>query len=237
MASFVGRYVKRWLLNKVRGPIGESKTALNMWFSLNQKTYVRFHDVIIPSKSGTTQVDHILISRFGVFIIETKNKGGWIFGSEDQAKWTQTFRRHKYSFQNPLRQTYRQKKILSNFLGIRESNVHTVVYFVGDCKFKTQMPENVLRSGLGRYIKRFSEPVFSDDQKDILVEKLEHHLANSTLTKRDHVKSLRERKDSETTCPRCGSKLKKRTARKGKNAGSQFLGCTSYPKCRYTKAV
>ena len=57
-----------------KGWIGEQKTELSLWFSLDKKLYRRFHDVIIPSSNGTTQIDHILVSPFGLFIVETKNK-------------------------------------------------------------------------------------------------------------------------------------------------------------------
>jgi len=41
--------------------------------------------------------------------------------------------------------------------------------------------------------------------------------------------------ESNTPCPRCGESLILRIAKKGKNAGGQFLGCSSFPKCRYTQ--
>lgn len=37
-------------------------------------------------------------------------------------------------------------------------------------------------------------------------------------------------------CPQCGSRLVLRTARKGQSAGNRFYGCSSYPRCRFTKA-
>jgi len=218
-----------------KGWIGEKKTTFNMWLSLDAKIYRRFHNVIIPAKSGTTQIDHILVSPYGLFIVETKNIKGWIFGSENQSKWTQTLYRKKYSFQNPLRQTFRQKKTLSDFLDIDESIMHIVVYFVGDCQFKTQLPANVLKSGLGRYIKKFRNRVLSPEGVDRLIRTLEKHVSESSLTTRDHVRSLRERHASSTVCPRCGSNLIVRTAKKGPNAGSKFLGCENYPRCRFTK--
>ena len=67
------------------GWFGEKKTQVKLWFSLNKELYRRFHDVIIPSSNGTTQVDHILVSPFGLFIVETKNLKGWIYGSETQS--------------------------------------------------------------------------------------------------------------------------------------------------------
>lgn len=206
-----------------------------MWLSLNKRIYNRFHNIIIPASNGTTQIDHLLVSPYGVFIVETKNKGGWIFGSENQAKWTQTLYGKKYSFQNPLRQTYRQKKILAEFLPIDESYIHTVIYFVGDCKFKTQLPLNVINSGLGKYIKKFANQALSQDEINRIAEKLEQHTSESTLTTKDHVRSLRKRHSSTTVCPKCGANLKLRTAKKGPKAGSKFLGCENYPRCRFTR--
>ena len=206
-----------------------------MWRNLDSHEYVRFHNLIIPSRNGTAQLDHLLVSRYGLFIVETKNKQGWIFGSRDQAKWTQTFYRKKYSFQNPLRQTYRQKKVLAEFLEVNESVIRTVVYFVGDCEFRTHMPDSVINSRPGDYIKQFKRPVLSELEVDGTIEKLRRYRSESTIKTRDHLRSLRERHGSNTICPKCGSDLVERTARKGANAGSKFLGCGNYPRCRFTK--
>lgn len=222
-------------MSALRGWFGEKKTAFNMWLSLDSSNYQRFHDVIIPSRNGTTQIDHLLVSPYGLFIVETKNKKGWIFGSDDQPKWTQTLYGKKYSFQNPIRQTYRQKKILSEFLGVKESMVQSVIYFVGDCKFKTRLPDNVINSRLGKYIKNFQDRILTPQEIHRIVGKLERHVSESSLTTRDHVRSLRERHSSTTVCPKCGSNLVERAARKGPNAGSKFLGCEDYPRCRFTK--
>ena len=221
----------------LRGWFGEKKTTFNMWLSLNKEVYRRFHDVIIPSKNGTTQIDHLLVSPYGLFIVETKNKKGWIFGSGDQPKWTQSIYGKKYSFQNPLRQTFRQKKVLSEYIELDESIIQTVVFFVGDCKFKTRLPDNVLNSRLGKYIKQFKDPIVTPLEIERIVGKLERHVSESSLTTKDHIRSLRERHSSITVCPKCGSNLVERTARKGPNAGSKFLGCENYPRCRFTRNV
>jgi len=206
-----------------------------MWLSLDRNTYQRFHNVIIPTSNGTTQIDHILVSPFGLFIVETKNRKGWVFGSENQATWTQSLYGKNYSFQNPLRQAYRQKKSLCEFLGVDESAIHTIVYFVGDCELKTALPANVITSGLGRCVKRFTTRVLSREEINRVARKLEQHLVDSTLTTQDHLRSLRERHNSTTVCPKCGSRLVERTAKKGPTAGSKFFGCESYPRCRFTK--
>lgn len=221
----------------LKGWIGEKKTGFYLWLSLSSKVYTRFHNLIIPGKNGTSQIDHLLVSRFGLFIIETKNKKGWIFGSESQSQWSQILFRKKYLFQNPLRQTYRQRKVLAEFLGLDESKIHEVVYFVGDCTFKTKMPMNVLKTGLGRYIRKFREPILAVELTDQITDRLNQYLASSHLRGRDHRRSLKQRHDSKTTCPRCGAELTERVAKNGPNSGSKFLGCRNYPNCRYTKSI
>ncbi len=221
----------------IKGWFGEKKTQLNMWLWLNDKIYIRYHDVIFPSSNGSSQIDHILISRFGVFIVETKNKTGWIFGAEKQENWTQVVWGKKYQFQNPLKQVYRQKKVLSQFLGIDERYVHTVVYFSGDAKFKTAMPDNVLRSGLASYVKVFRDEVFSEEETSQFIDKIQDHILNSNQSTSDHVRSLRDRHNSTTVCPKCGGELVRKTAKTGRNAGEQFLGCLNFPRCRFTRCL
>ena len=224
-------------MNSLKGWIGEQKTKLYLWLWLSNKRYVRYHDIVLASNNGTTQIDHLVISTFGVFIIETKNKKGWIFGSEKGAKWTQTIYGKKYSFQNPLRQTYRQKKVLSALLEIDESKIQTVIYFVGDCKFKTSMPANVLKYGISRYIKEFSLPVFSNEEVDILLATVQAHLSSHQISRKEHIQSLNERHTSNTICPKCGSDLAVRIVKKGSKSGTSFLGCSSFPKCRFSKGL
>ncbi|MBK9984101.1 MAG: NERD domain-containing protein [Saprospiraceae bacterium] len=220
----------------LRGWFGEKITTFNMWLSLDKRTYHKFHNIILPSKNGTAQIDHLLVSVYGIFIVETKNKKGWIFGSESRSEWTQTIFKEKYSFQNPLRQTFRQKKVLSEFLELNESLIYTVVYFVGDCTFKSPLPDNVINSGLGRYIKWFQTPILSHQDVEHVIKILEEHISNSTLSKSDHIRSLHQRHTSNTVCPKCGSSLVERTVKKGPMVGSRFLGCSNYPTCRFTKS-
>ncbi|MEZ0259394.1 MAG: NERD domain-containing protein [Alphaproteobacteria bacterium] len=220
-----------------RGWLGEAITTFTVWLLLDKKTYRRLNNVIIPSKNGTSQIDHLLVSTFGVFIIETKNIRGWIFGSESQSDWTQVLYGKKYSFQNPLRQTFRQKKVLSEYLGLEERFIHPIVYFAGDCKFKTALPFNVMKSGLCRYIRLYKERVLSADDIAVILEKLDKLASDPKLTTKEHIKSLHMRHSSTTVCPTCGSSLVERTTKSGSNKGSKFLGCENYPRCQYTKNI
>lgn len=229
--------IRKKILTLFRGWIGEKKTAIYLWLSLNSKVYQSFHDIIISSGNGTTQIDHLLVSPYGIFIVETKNRKGWIFGSEDQKRWTQSLYGNNYSFQNPLRQTFRQKKIISEILDLNESIIHTVIYFVGNCKIKTELPDNVMNSRLGKYIKGFKNQVLPPEEIERVVGEIESYVSESSLTTKDHLQSLHERHFSSTVCPKCGSNLVERTAKRGPNAGTTFLGCEDFPKCRYSKNV
>lgn len=224
-------------MNLIRGWIGEKKTSFKLWLWLSGTKYRKFNNVIVPSSNGTTQIDHILVSEYGIFIIETKNKKGWIYGSKDQTKWTQTLYNTKYQFQNPIRQTFRQKKVLSEFLSVSENKINDVVYFVGSCKFKTELPSNVIKSGLGRYIKRFKKKPLKTHDVQRITNLLKKHISDNKYSNRDHRQSLKKRHSSKTICPKCGSHLVMRVAINGATAGSNFLGCTNYPKCRFTRSA
>jgi hypothetical protein len=138
-------------LPQVRGWIGEKTTAVGMRLRLDAETYRQIDNVIVPSRNGTTQIDHILVSVYGIFVIETKNMKGWIYGSAENDTWTQVLGGRKYQFQNPLKQNYRHTRCLAEYLHLDHRVFHSVVWFIGDCTFKTPMPENVLASGLSGY--------------------------------------------------------------------------------------
>ena len=223
-------------MSTLRGWFGEKKTAFRLWLSIDKRVYRTFHDVIIPGNNGSTQIDHILVSKYGVFIVETKNKKGWIFGSEKNARWTQSIYGKNYSFQNPLRQTFRQKNVLSEFLEPPEPTIKVIIFFVGSCEFKSRVPDNVMTSGLGRYIRQFKTRTVSDDEVDRISRKIEDYVSVARLKTKDHVISLRRRFSSTTVCPKCGARLVERTARKRPNAGTKFLGCENFPECKFTRA-
>jgi restriction system protein len=182
----------------VRGWMGEKATAVGMGLRLDAEAYRRIDNVIVPSRTGTTQIDHVVVSPWGIFVIETKNKKGWIFGSAENRTWTQVLYGKKYPFQNPLKQNYRHTRCLAEYLRLDHRVFHSVVWFVGDCTFKTAMPENVLASGLSAYIEHFSNRCLTDDQ----VPESEHALRalkdHPVATRSEHVQSLRDRHETRT---------------------------------------
>lgn len=222
----------------IKGWMGEVQGTLAKKIFLDPKVYVDINNITIPTLNGTTQIDHVIVSRFGVFVVETKNMSGWIFGDEKNPQWTQSIFGKKYKFQNPLHQNYRHTKALSDFLGIDHSKFISMVMFWGECELKTPFPPNVMNRGYVSYIKSYTTVLFSDqDVQEIVTALRDGMLPKSWATRRQHVASLNERFSSTTTCPKCGNPLVLRKAKSGANAGSQFYGCSKYPVCRYVSKL
>lgn len=178
-----------------KGTRGEMAVTLMKKLFLDKNIYIDINDVTIQTPTGTTQIDHIIVSKFGLFVIETKNMSGWIFGSPEQAQWTQSLPGgKKFKFQNPLRQNYKHTKSLEEFLGVDHELIHSVVMFVGDAKFKTKMPANVLDGGYIPYIKSKSKVLFSDGEVAKMVVAIRSGMMPKTAqTKREHIESLNTR--------------------------------------------
>ncbi|WP_350225386.1 nuclease-related domain-containing protein [Vibrio parahaemolyticus] len=231
----VSVFKSRWL----KGVFGEF--LVNRLLSkLPESDYALIKDVTLPTSDGTTQVDHIVVSKYGIFVVETKNMKGWIFGSARQKQWTQKIYRHSSKFQNPLHQNYKHIKALETLLGCSEEHLHSVIVFIGDSTFKTEMPPNVTYArGSIRYIQQFNDVVFSDNDYARLTESINRlKLKRGVITDlkhRKHVKEVVASKVSSNECPRCGSEMVLRETKRGENIGKQFWGCSTFPKCRAVK--
>ena len=222
------------MFNIIKGWFGEKATQFGMWAKLDSETYKRFHNVVLTTQNGTTQIDHVLLSKYGIFVIETKNYNGWIFGSENQKSWTQVLHGKRNTFQNPLHQNYRHTKALSEHLQVEHLKIHSIVFFIGDAELKTDLPPNVMTSGLSSFIKGFDRVVFTENEL-VQYEQQLARLQETSVSTKDHVSNLKERYSSSTTCPKCGGSLVKRTARRGSQAGTEFFGCSNYPRCKYIR--
>jgi restriction system protein len=225
------------MANILKGWIGEKVTTLAMWAMLDKNVYRRIDNVIINTPNGTTQIDHVLVSVYGIFVIETKNIRGWIFGAADSDKWMQSIFGKKSQFQNPVKQNYRHTKSLAEYLKLDHDLFKPIVFFIGDCQFKTDMPSNVLSSGLIPYIKGFKQALITPQQVAEIEAALISLKQDKSLNRRTHLDSLRERHESTTICPRCGGALVQRVSKTGAFAGKPFLGCSNYPKCKYLKKL
>ncbi len=194
IASFA---FKRWIANpSTIGKVGEMAIAMRLRKGLPKDEYLILNNVYLPIEDdATTQIDHVVVSRYGIFVVESKNYSGWIFGDKDSPKWTQTVFRKKSTFQNPIRQNYRHLCVISENLGIPKMYLKSVVVFTGDCEFKTEMPEGVvyLRKAAA-YIRTFTEPIIKDKQVGEIFEVMREWDRSVTKGQRErHVENLKRR--------------------------------------------
>lgn len=234
----------------LKGWYGELCGNLAQSIFLDPKVYFAINNVTIPTHDGgTTQIDHVLVSQYGIFVIETKFMKGWIFGSQNQKYWTQCLPNRKFKFQNPLRQNYRHTKVLSEFLKIEHSNFYSVVMFWGDSTFKTPMPENVLDKGYSAYIQSKTDILFTQEQVEQMIKAIQDGaLPRSWTTHFEHVNYIHQRHSSSVPepscstpipqpCPQCDGTLVTKLAQRGRRAGKKFLGCSNFPKCRHVTNI
>lgn len=225
----------------MKGKVGEFTVNMATSIHLDKEKYINIKNITLQLNDGsTTQIDHIIVSRYGVFVIETKNMKGWIFGDEHQQMWTQQIFKEKHRFQNPLRQNYRHTKALEEILALPTESIISIVVFIGDCHFKTVMPNNVfVNAKYTSYIKSFQEEKLSAYQFDMTIEILKQkRLKQSFSTDREHVANLQERHETKPTttqitkiCSQCGKEM---VLRQNRQTGQEFYGCSGYPKCKNT---
>lgn len=161
--------------------------------------YHLLNHVTLRQKGDSTQIDHVLVSRFGVFVIETKDYGGWIFGGPDDRYWTQVHFRAKHRFQNPIHQNFKHVCAIRDLLEFLPDNaVRSVVVFTGDAEFKTDVPDGVFTlASVVAYIEEHRTEVMSANRLQFCVGRLEtSRLSITKATDVEHIQRLRRRYDS-----------------------------------------
>ena len=175
---------------------GEVLLMRSMQHHFAAPDYHLMNNVTLRLNDGTTQVDHILVSRFGVYVIETKHYQGWIFANPRQAKWTQVVYKLKSQFQNPVFQNYRHLRAVQDMLDfLPVKAIRSAVVFTGDAEFKTEIPDGVYDiDGFINYIKAQKEELLSLNRVQFCVGRLEsNRLVLTFRTDIEHAESLRRR--------------------------------------------
>lgn len=182
--------------NSFKGWDGELTVKLGQWLFLDKKTYHVFNNVFLPNfDGGTTEIDHIIVSIYGIFVVETKNMNGWIYGKEKEPTWTQVFFSKKFPFQNPLRQNHKHIMTISEILKIPKDKFHSIAFFIGDCKLKTKMPENVLSKSYTKYIKSKTKKILTEKEVSTIVEGITaYKLPSNRKTKNKHIQYIKNTK-------------------------------------------
>ena len=225
--------------SKVIGAWEEKKVAAVLSF-LGKKYHV-FNDVLVADKEGrTAQIDHVIISRYGVFIIETKNYKGSVYGTEYADRWTQAIRGSKYEIPNPIKQNRGHMAALWRILPkFADEQYVPIVVFSSRTTLNVTLYHDlavVTPSQLLATIKRRGRRMLSCDEVDTLCAILEKKCINDKAVLRKHVAGIRKRQKEydrsvrKGYCPRCGGKL---VLREGKHGS--FYGCSNYPDCKFTR--
>lgn len=218
-------------INNYKGKVGEAKVD----FKLNPLIFGKvehrqINNLILMDDMGKShQIDHIEIRQNGIFCIETKNYIGWIFGSENQDKWTQSlYNGEKHQFVNPLKQNKSHIYHMSQVLG-KKYRINSVAVMVQNNADKIDCSNVVNLDDLKSYLKNFNDGTnYSIEEMDKIYNKLLS--ANNQMKNKEHVKNIRQTQAElrEGICPRCGGKLVEREGKYGK-----FFGCSNYPNCKF----
>ena len=218
---------------EVLGEIGEER--ISRFLKMLPQDYYIFNDIYLYNKGRTTQIDHIVISIYGIFVIETKNYKGQIYGNNNSEYWTENFYGKKYKFYNPIKQNYFHMRALQEKLKISMNSLISIVVFSEEATLKCKMLENVIYSfELENFIKSFQKPIFDISTVKKIVDKLISYNVNSQDVKELHIKNVQQKIYQKETliskkiCPKCGGKLVERTSEYG-----NFLGCSNFPSCRF----
>jgi hypothetical protein len=184
-----------WLVPRFQNG-GEALVSRVLLFHFGPPDYHLMNHVTLRMEDGTTQIDHILVSRYGVFVIETKDFNGWIFANATDPTWTQVLFRRKSRFQNPILQNYRHVRAVRALLDfLPPETIKSVVVFSDNAEFKTEIPLGVTTIGqLADYLNRHTEAVMSRNRQQFCVGRLETaRLAISRETDVEHIQSLARR--------------------------------------------
>ena len=198
---------------------------------LPKDKYLVINDLMIKMDDLTHQIDHVVISSYGIFVIETKQYNGYIFGNEYDKKWKQN---NKYYINNPIHQNYGHVKALEGILNISEDKFIPIVCIPSTAKIKVVSKNLVL--GIYELIPEITKRTecIIEDYLDIYDELRIQNITDRKERKKHirYVKSIKKNRELNETnkCPKCGGNLIKKNGKYG-----EFMGCSNYPKCGYTK--
>lgn len=160
-------------------------------------------NLYIPKKDGkTTEIDILMICSKGVFVFESKNFSGWIFGDECQKDWYQTLpkgrgKSQKEHFHNPIMQNNAHIKHLKAFLG-EKIPMRSIIVFSERCTLK----DIKIRSSEIHVINRYDvvgivndifnhtpDELLSENEIAVLYNKLYPYTQVDSAIKQNHIQN------------------------------------------------
>ncbi len=225
------------------GDYGEKRVS-SFLEDLDCEDYRVYNDLLIRNGNYTTQVDHIVISRYGVFVLETKNVHGKVYGGGNAEFWKQYlpdtgYKRYgftqEHQLRNPIWQNEGHIKTLRKLVFGNDVPLYGIVVFPSDTEINVTASQPVLNMyNVVPYIKQYRENVLTPEQMGFYRRRLLEVITTSESDRKEHLGNVyrnKERRDEAVAsgkCPRCGGNLVLRNGKYG-----QFHGCSNYPRCNY----
>lgn len=167
-------------------------------------------NIYVPYKESTSEIDILVLHEKGIFVLESKNYSGWIFGSEKQTKWTQMLNKNtKEQFYNPIKQNRTHINALSKYLNIDKSKMKSIIVFSERCELKKVPLDTdeyiiIKRDKLVEIIKKETETEetkFSTEEVDNIYNRLFLLSQASEVTKQQHIIDINKRLDEKEKQP------------------------------------
>lgn len=226
---WMGIIIRKRNNQKVRqGIIGEAKVKKEL--RKLPKEYKVFHDVYLPYEHGTSQIDHLVLSPYGIFVIETKNMHGVIDGNGVYEYWEQHYHSKVHAFYNPIKQNQGHIYTVANLLQIPTSLCSNMIVFVDDVQLDVVASTPILHlHQVVPYIKSYHEKRISTEKMQMYVDCMMHYNHHSHQVMNQHRK---ECQNHPLYCPKCNHELQRKKTKQG-----IFYGCSQYQKCHFTMKV
>lgn len=231
---------KKYYSPKIIGSIGEYYVA-RILKRLSKKNYKIYNNIYIKKDGKTSQIDHLVLSIYGIFVIETKNYKGWIFGNEKSKYWTQTLYKKKYKVFNPVIQNWTHVNFLKGISPeLKRLKYFPIVVFAGSGKLKkiNSSTPVIRKRRLLRTIKRKRDVVLTHEQLAKIDGIIAQKIVTGKIIRKEHKKKVKENikrsknKSNPSICPKCGGGLLVKNGKYG-----NFQGCSNFPKCTFTKNI
>lgn len=185
--------------------------------------------IIVNDWNQSCEIDHILVNSCGIFIIETKNWYGTLYGNKDDKNW-ELYRNGKTDYRrNPVRQNEYHVWAFNKFFKQNITVFACVVFLRTD--IENVQADNVFTLGSFKEFLESKQSKYSENQVKnyclLLKEK------RSTITHEQHLANIRKTQQAldDGICPLCGNKLRIRISDK------TYLECSDYPKCKYKRKM
>ncbi|PRD66792.1 nuclease-related domain-containing protein [Malikia granosa] len=156
------------------------------WLFLDPRAYHRLGLVTIRHSGVTTRANHVIVSNYGIFVIEENSDSG-SFQANPGINWTQYRDEQSIEIPNPVRQVSHEAHALQEALELPGSHFHAAVFFTsGQVYLKGEVPDNVISEGFTDYIKSFKKVILSDAEVNAIVNQLTQSKAASRPTQAAH---------------------------------------------------